>query len=80
LFSSSMGLTCQKVIDTPKIGDSITSNVNIIRPIFYYQDEAIQIFNPHLDCWRFVIIPMKLKTYSYIKFEKNPWNVCITIP
>jgi hypothetical protein len=45
-----MGPTDQKVIDTPKIGDSITSNVNIIRPIFYYQDEAIQIFNPHLDC------------------------------
>jgi len=50
LFSSSMGPTDQKVIDTPKIGDSITSNVNIIRPIFYYQDEAIQIFNPHLVC------------------------------
>ncbi len=35
LFSSSMGLTRQKVIDIPKNGDSITSYVNIIRPIFF---------------------------------------------
>jgi hypothetical protein len=42
----------------------IKANMNVVRPIFYHQNEAIKKFNPIWDCQRFVMTPTTLRIFS----------------